>query len=171
MMVMMDDRTMNLLSALVVALGDVLTEVNRQATEHGATVASALATLHAVPGARVDELSRVLGITGSGTVRLMDRLVAGELVERKLGRGGRTVALRLTRRGTRLAKKIVAERREALRRTLAPLSEAQRDQLGAMVEPLLAGLTVDRDTADRICRLCDYSACPQDRCPVERSVR
>ncbi len=166
----MNDRSANLISALVVALADELDEVTRRAGVHGATGASALATILAVPGEHVDELSRVLGITGSGTVRLVDRLVADGLVERRPGRDRRSVSLWLTERGTQVAKDIVAERRMILRRALEPLSEAQRRALAAAAEPVLAHLAVDRGRADRICRLCDYAACPQERCPVERAV-
>jgi MarR family transcriptional repressor of emrRAB len=166
----MDGRTLNLLTALVVALGDVLDDATRDVTHHPPTVASALVTLHAEPGARVDELSRVLGITASGTVRLVDRLVAEGLVERRPGRSGRMVALHPTSRGAAVAEAIVTNRRQALQRALEALSPTQRDQLAGLVEPLLVGLTSDRYTADRICRLCDHHACPQDRCPVERSV-
>ncbi|WP_037062714.1 MarR family winged helix-turn-helix transcriptional regulator [Pseudonocardia acaciae] len=166
----MDDRSANLVTALVVALADALDETTGRAGAHGANGASALATIHFVPGERIDELSRVLGITGSGTVRLVDRLVADGLVERRPGRDRRSVSLWLTERGAAVAEEIVARRREVLRRALEPLTDAQRDALAAVAEPALAGMAVNRERADRICRLCDYVACPQDRCPVERAV-
>nr|BFE35983.1 MarR family transcriptional regulator [Actinomadura rugatobispora] len=154
----------------MVALADALEETTRRAGVHGTSGASALATIHFVPGERIDALSRVLGITGSGTVRLVDRLVADGLVERRPGQDRRSVSLWLTEAGERAAEAIVAERREVLRRALEPLTDAQRRALAALSEPVLAGLSVDREHADRICRLCDYLACPQDRCPVETSV-
>ncbi|MFI0369958.1 MarR family winged helix-turn-helix transcriptional regulator [Actinomadura sp. 1N219] len=166
----MDDRSANLLSALVVALADELEDVTRQSGAHGTSGASALTTILFVPGERIEDLSKVLGITGSGTVRLVDRLVADGLVERRPGRDKRSVSLWLTERGQELAEAIVAERRAVLRRVLEPLTESQRRVLAEVAEPMLAGLAGDRYRADRICRLCDYHACPQDLCPVERSV-
>jgi hypothetical protein len=76
----------------------------------------------------------------------------------------------LTEAGATAATAIVAERREVLRRALEPLTDAQRHALAAITEPVLAGLASDRERADRICRLCDYLACQQDRCPVEGAV-
>ncbi|MFI6394175.1 MarR family winged helix-turn-helix transcriptional regulator [Nonomuraea sp. NPDC050540] len=166
----MDDRSANLVSALVVGLADELDEATRRVTAQGATGASALATILAVPGEHIDELSRVLGITGSGTVRLVDRLAAEGLVERRPGRDRRSVSLWLTERGAEMATAIVAGRRAVLRRALETLTDEQARQLTGLVEQVLATLAVSRERADRICRLCDYVACPQDDCPVERSV-
>lgn len=166
----MDDRSANLVTALVVALGDELDEVTRRAAEHGASGASALATIFSTPGEQIQDLSRVLGITRSGTVRLVDQLVADGLIERRPGEDKRSVSLWLTERGETVAAAIVDERRRLLRRTLEPLTDAQKQMLAAIAEPVLACLSVDRDHADRICRLCDHVACPQDQCPVEKAV-
>jgi MarR family transcriptional regulator, negative regulator of the multidrug operon emrRAB len=167
----MDDRSANLITALVVGLADALDETTRGAGGHGATGAAALTTILFNPGERIDQLSRVLGITGSGTVRLVDRLAADGLVERGRGRDRRSVALWLTAAGGALAQQIVTERRAVLRRALEPLSREQAAGLAAIAEPVLAAMAVDRDRADRICRLCDYVACPQDRCPVEEAIK
>jgi hypothetical protein len=35
---------------------------------------------------------------------------------------------------------------------------------------MLAVMTVDADTAEAICRLCEVDVCPQDRCPVTQAV-
>ncbi|MET7334507.1 MarR family transcriptional regulator [Nonomuraea sp. NPDC005650] len=166
----MDDRAANLISALVVALADQLDEATRKVTTLGPSGASALATILAVPGEHIDQLSRVLGITGSGTVRLVDRLAAEGLVERRAGRDKRSVSLWLTERGTAVATEIVAQRRAVLRVAFASLADEQVGALTGIVEEVLARLTVSPDRADRICRFCDYHACPQDRCPVEGAI-
>ncbi|WP_232664265.1 MarR family winged helix-turn-helix transcriptional regulator [Pseudonocardia sp. TRM90224] len=166
----MDDRSANLVAAMVVALADALEDATRRAGVHGPSGAAALATIHYVPGCRVDELSKVLGITGSGGVRLVDRLVAAGLVERRPGLDKRSVALWLTGDGSTAAERVVAERREVLRAALAPLDEEEQRALAAVAEPVLTALATDRARADRICRFCDYAACPQDRCPVEVGV-
>ena len=48
------------------------------------------------------------------------------------------------------------------------LSAGERRALGELHEKLLAGLTRDRASARRICRLCDLVACGHERgtCPV-----
>jgi MarR family transcriptional regulator, negative regulator of the multidrug operon emrRAB len=166
----MDDRSANLISAFVLGLADALDETTKAAGAHGATGASALATILFNPGERIDQLSPVLGITGSGTVRLVDRLVADGLVERRPGRDRRSVALALTPAGEAVARRVVAARREVLRHALQPLGDEVTRVLAEAAERALTGLAVDRWRADRICRLCDYAACPQDRCPVETAV-
>lgn len=167
----MDDRSANLVVALVVALADELDASNVRAAGQQAVGAAALATVHSVPGARVDGLARVLGLTGSGAVRLVDRLVGAGLLERRRDASDqRAVALHLTPAGTTAAEAIVRQRREAVERALAPLSDDQRRVLAECAEPVLAHLAGERTRADRICRFCDYAACPQPDCPVEGSV-
>ncbi len=167
----MDDRTANLVAALVVALSDELEAGGTHVAGQSAVGTAALATLLSAPGARVDALGRVLGLTGSGTVRLVDRLVAAELVERRRDISDqRGVSLWLTDQGRAAATHVVTRRREVVARALAPLSDAQRVVVAEAVEPVLAQLVKDRSHADRVCRFCDYSVCPQADCPVERSV-
>ncbi|MBB5851266.1 MarR family winged helix-turn-helix transcriptional regulator [Amycolatopsis umgeniensis] len=167
----MDDRTANLFAALVVALSDELEAGNTHVAGQSAVGTAALATLLSAPGARVDALGRVIGLTGSGTVRLVDRLVAAELVERRRDTTDqRAVSLWLTEQGRAAATDVVKRRREVVARVLAPLSDSQRAVVSEAVEPVLAHLVKDRSRADRVCRFCDYSVCPPADCPVERSV-
>ncbi|ROP33559.1 MarR family transcriptional regulator [Couchioplanes caeruleus] len=166
----MNGRALNLLGALVDALHDRMADEGTQVSGLGASAPAALATLRACPGESVESLSRVLGITNSGAVRLVDRLASAGLMERRPGRDARSVALHLTPAGSAVALQIVSRRREALRHALAGLRPQERAALGTMAERVLAELSTDRHSADRICRLCDYVLCPQDRCPVERAV-
>ncbi|MFI9455843.1 MarR family winged helix-turn-helix transcriptional regulator [Amycolatopsis sp. NPDC052450] len=167
----MDDRTANLFAALVVALSDELDAGSTRVAGQSAVGAAALATLLSAPGARVDALGRVIGLTGSGTVRLVDRLVAANLVERRRDTTDqRAVSLWLTAQGRVAATDVVTRRREVVARVLAPLSDAQRAVVAEAVEPVLAHLVKDRSRADRVCRFCDYSVCPPADCPVENAV-
>jgi hypothetical protein len=61
-----------------------------------------------------------------------------------------------------------AAREAALAETLAVLEPAERATLEALHAKLLAGLTSDRASARRLCRLCDPGACGHHRgtCPV-----
>lgn len=167
----MDDRTANLFAALVVALSDELEAGSAHVAGQSAVGTAALATLLSAPGARVDALGRVLGLTGSGAVRLVDRLVAADLVERRRDTTDqRGVTLWLTDQGRAAATEVVTRRREVVARVLAPLSDAQRAAVAEATEPVLAHLVKDRSRADRVCRFCDYSVCPPADCPVESSV-
>jgi len=52
------------------------------------------------------------------------------------------------------------------------LGADERQTLTTLTEKLLAGLTSDRASARRICRLCDPDACGHERgtCPVTRAA-
>ena len=166
----MDARSTNLIGALALALSDAMAGAVTEVAGHGGAAPATLASLYAEPGMTVEALSRMLGISGSGTVRLLDRLAADGLVERGAGRDGRTLALRLTRRGRAAAERVLTGRRAAVERALAVLPPGDLAELTRLTERVLAEVTTDRDTADQICRLCDIEACPGPRCPVEQAA-
>ena len=97
------------------ALGALALEVARRvqaagdaASPHGASVPAALTALHGLTGGQsIDALRRVVGLTHSGAVRLVDRLVAAGLAERRVGVDGRAVALHLTPEGRRAARRVI----------------------------------------------------------------
>jgi DNA-binding MarR family transcriptional regulator len=163
-----DNRTNNLLGALVVALGDAMRASIENASGHGVTASAALATAFFYPGKSVDGLGRTLGLSAAGATRLVDRLQAEGLVERRAGLDdGRARAVLLTEAGSKCADLVLAARREVYSRALAALSTDERNQLARILDSMLTALTPDRATCDLTCRLCDIAACPQDICPVE----
>jgi DNA-binding MarR family transcriptional regulator len=118
-------------------------------------------------GATVDRLSRVLGLTHSGAVRLVDRLAADGLVERRPGSDGRSRAVFVTEAGSAAARVAQAGRFEAMERVLEPLSGSEREVLTGLLERMLGAMTTDHESAGHICRLCDAHVCGHpDRCPV-----
>jgi MarR family transcriptional repressor of emrRAB len=153
-------RDANVVGALALALADDLRAATERAGGHGGSGAAALVALDGpVAGSSIDVLSRVCGISHSGTVRLVDRLEAAELVERRLGADGRAVALWLTPAGRRVARRILARREAAL----AVLTPDERAALARAAETVLAAMA-GRDAAEhRICRLCDTEACGRPR--------
>lgn len=159
-------RTANLLGALVTALNDELQASTVEAAEHGAAFPAALASMLGEPGMSIEGLRRILGLSHSGTVRLLDCLESDGAVERKAGADGRTSALHLTAAGRRQAREVLEARRAALAPALALLTTAEQGQLARLTEKLLAGLTRDRRHSDHICRLCDLAVCPDASCPV-----
>jgi MarR family transcriptional repressor of emrRAB len=166
-------RHANLLGALSLAVADRLADATTAGATFGASAPAALVALaEYLDGATVDALRRVLGLTHSGAVRLVDRLSAAGLLERGPAPDGRAVALHLTPKGRRTVQDVLAAREHALAAVLAPLAPAERTTLAALHERLLSGLTPDRATARRLCRLCDGTACghPQGRCPVTRAA-
>lgn len=166
-----DDRTRNLLGALVVALGDATRTSVEEASGHGVTASAALATAVAYPGESVDALRRTLGLSAAGTTRLVDGLQADGLVERRASLDdGRSRAIVLTDAGRECADRVLEARRAVHSRALAALSKRERNELARMLDAMLTALTPDRSTCDRTCRLCDIAACPQNICPVERAA-
>jgi MarR family transcriptional regulator, negative regulator of the multidrug operon emrRAB len=159
----------NILGALALALSDdLLRRVQDQAPEPG-PAAAAIALLRHEPGMTIERLRRALGLSHSGAVRLVDRLVADVLAVRRPGPvDRRAVALHLTDEGERRCDAILAARRGSLERALGTLDEAERIALAGLAEKLLAGLVQGPDDAYSICRLCDTAACLD--CPVDRTL-
>src|ERR1700761_702871 len=86
----------------------------------GPSAPAALVALHEfLDGGTVTQLSSVLGLTHSGTVRLVDRLAAEGLVERAGAPDGRTVAVVLTIAGRVTAGRVLAARHAALAATMS----------------------------------------------------
>jgi DNA-binding MarR family transcriptional regulator len=129
-----------------------------------------LTALHGLTGGQsIDALWRVVGLTHSGTVRLVDRLAAAGLVERRVGSDGRSVALQLTPQGRRAARRVLARREAAIETVLAPLTSKERTDMARLHERLLGSLTDGQQERRRVCRLCDVEGCGRD-CPT-RSER
>jgi DNA-binding MarR family transcriptional regulator len=165
-------RTANLLGALAVAVWGRL----REATEYsrGGLVASEPAALVALahhPDQSIETLRQTLDLTHSGAVRLVDRIESAGLARRIPSGHGRTLALRLTPSGRRAAAAVLARRQSTIEGLIEPLDPDDRAALARIAECLLAGLTSDRRSAHRICRLCDESLCVRGaECPVDRAA-
>ena len=168
---MTDERTANLLGALALALADTVRHETETRAELGAAGPAALVTIGIDPGESIHMLAAVLGLSHSATVRLVDRLVADGLVERRAGADGRTLALYLTRSGIDRRHLVLDGRRRRLSEALGSLTPDEKTALTPMLEKILASLTQGRQHADHICRLCDEDCCPGDTCPVEGAVK
>ncbi len=173
-----ETRQANLLATLALGISDRVRQAEETAAGHGSAAPAALVALHEfLGGASIDQLRRVVGLTPSGAVRLIDKLGEAGLVRRSPGRDGRSVAVTLTRRGDGTARRVLAGRRRACETLLARLSSDEQETLTPLLERLLQQLTAAR-LAEReeaktpvggwLCRLCDFSACGRDvgECPV-----
>lgn len=164
---MTDDisRTSNLLAAAVLGLHDELRlAVERRSGRSGEAPAAIVALGHQ-PGLSNDALSRLLGLTHTGTVRLIDRLVADGLVERRtVEQDRRGVALHLTKAGAKARRKILSEREAVMRPLVSQLKKSERAALTTVLAKLLRAVGQDDARKLRICRLCDSEACPA--CPI-----
>lgn len=130
---------------------------------------AALTLVQEHQGCSVEWLRARVGLTQSGTVRLVDRLQDQGLVERHAA-AGRGVALRTTA----LAAERLASWRASRERVVdALLEHVDAAQHSALVEALAAALRGDersRTDADRACRTCSWSDCGA-QCPVDESVK
>lgn len=166
--VMTEEKTWNVVGALSLALAD---DLLRAAQEHAplSGPAAAVALVSHAPGMTIDKLSRALGLSHPGAVRLVDRLVQDDLLKRgRSANDGRAAALTLTRSGRTMCRRILSSRRNALARALEILNPADRKTLARIAETMLRGMLKDVDHAFEVCRLCDPSACSE--CPVEAEI-
>jgi MarR family transcriptional repressor of emrRAB len=123
-------------------------------------------------GKSIDALSRILGLSHSGAVRIAHRLEERGLVTRSPDPADRRVVrLDLTETGRATAAEVRRARLAALDARLAALDAVDRDALTGILERLWAGAVRDRAHALHVCRLCDSDVCGHpDRCPVTREV-
>jgi DNA-binding MarR family transcriptional regulator len=163
------DRAANVVGALALVLSDRMTDAVEGAADQAATGAVALSALHHfLRDPTIDLLRQVLGLTHSGTVRLVDRLEAAGLVRRGPGQDGRTTTIRLTAAGRRAAMRVTGSRGDLLHDALRTLTPAEQEQLAELAGRVLVGLRRGSGATRWTCRLCDTGACgrAEGRCPV-----
>ena len=167
-------RDGNVLGALSLAVADHMSDAVAAAADQSLTAAAALSALdNFADGCSIDRLRRVLGLTSSGTVRLVDRLVAAGDVRRREGPDARTTSIALTAAGRRAARRVTAARAAVLEDALGDLSPAERADLdrlaGRVLERVVrTKLAREAESTRWICRLCDTGACgrAEGRCPA-----
>jgi MarR family transcriptional regulator, negative regulator of the multidrug operon emrRAB len=165
-------RTANLLGALALAVADLIREATEGPADGlAASEPAALVTLAHYPGQSILSLGRTLGLTHSGAVRLADRMEQAGLVRRAAAGPGRTLALSLTGPGQAAADRVLARRQAAVEDLVSRLDATELAGADRMASRLLAGLTTDRDSARRLCRLCAEPVCTGPAgCPVDQAA-
>jgi DNA-binding MarR family transcriptional regulator len=119
-------------------------------------------------GCSVEWLRARIGLTQSGSVRLVDRLVARGLLVRGAP-VGREVPLRVTPAAEAALDRWRQARDGIVEELLAGVPEAIRQ---SMVDGMAAALLTrrrNRVEADTSCRQCSWAECGDD-CPVDKSV-
>ncbi len=167
------ERLTNLLGAFALAVGDRVTAATEGAVGAGGAAAAVLVHLHHHPGRSVSDLAAVVGVGGSGGVRLVDRLEGQGLVTRGSSpTDRRTVLLHLTDEGTEAARRVLRAREDAVRQVVEALGEDQRSVLEHLLPDLVTALASGRTEVLRTCRLCDVTACRQaPGCPFDSRPR
>lgn len=165
----MIDRTANLLGALGLAVADRIAQAARQTLHHAGETPAALVVIGYGLGPSNNQLRHILGLSHPGCVRLIDRLVADGLVERRQGRDRRAIALHLTDEGHALRETLLKERLAVVRSVLEPLDSAEQDTLASLLHKLLAALPGTDLECCTLCRLCDNRVCTD--CPIPAEFR
>ena len=163
------DRTTNLLGVIGLAVADRIESAGREIMNHAGETPAAVVVIGYGLGPSNDQLRRILGLSHPGAVRLVDRLVADGLVERRKGRDKRVIALHLTASGEALREALLSGRLAAIRPLLAPLTSAEQDALGALLHKMLSSLPTSDLERCNLCRLCDDRVCRD--CPIPADFR
>jgi MarR family transcriptional repressor of emrRAB len=157
----------NLLGALSLAVMDRIEQGARDVIGHAGETPAALVVIGYGPITN-EKLRRILGLSHSGTVRLVDRLVSDRLVERRPGKDGREVALHLTAKGAASRKDLLASRISAVASFLDILSPLERKRLRELIRGVLARQDTSEMDRFTICRMCDTGVC--SNCPLPTTV-
>ncbi len=168
------DRAANVFGALALVIADEAADAAAAAAGRSDSAAAALsALLHFLDRPSVDRLRQVLGLTSSGTVRLIDRLAESGYVRRDPGTDGRSTAVVLTEQGRRAAIGVSAARADVLERSLAVLSADERATFERLAGKVLVGRMRGPGATRWICRLCDIGVCRETAggCPVGNAAR
>ncbi len=168
------DGPANVFGALALVVADQMADVTAAAAGRSDSAPAALAALyHFLDRPSVDRLRQVLGLTSSGTVRLLDRLAESGLIEREAGADARSTAVALTGAGRLAAEQVCDARAALLDRALSVLSPAERDEFSSLSARLLVGMMRGPGAVRWMCRLCDTGVCrgAPGGCPVGNAVR
>lgn len=164
----MTDRLANLLGAVGLAVADRIEATAREVLSRAGETPAALVVIGYGQGPSNDQLRRILGLSHPGAVRLVDRLVGDGLVERRVGRDKRAIALHLTERGMTLRETLLEGRLAAMRPLLTRYSDAEGQALTDLLEKLLSSIATTHLERCTVCRLCDNRVCTDCPIPADR---
>ncbi|HEX8045311.1 MarR family winged helix-turn-helix transcriptional regulator [Rhizobium sp.] len=161
-------RLENIFGALSLALVDKMEKAFAEEIGLGPSAIAAIIQIGTEPGLTIETLRQMIALSHSATVRLVDQLVAENLVLRAGGVEGdkRARSLQLTEAGSALFHKSLAARRAVIRRAFAKLDAEETQALGRLAEKLLPALVDLGADQDVVCRVCDQGVCDQLRCPI-----
>jgi DNA-binding MarR family transcriptional regulator len=168
------DRPANVFGALALVVADQIADATAAAAGRADSAPAALAALlHFLDRPSVDVLRQVLGLSPSGTVRLLDRLAESGYIERVPGTDRRSTAIVLTESGRLAAEQVCRARASVLDRATAVLSQAERAEFDRLAGKMLVGMMREPGAIRWICRLCDTGICrgSPGGCPVGNAAR
>ena len=165
----MSGGTANILGALGLAISDRIEDTARVVLKRSGETPAALVVIGYGLGPSNNRLRDILGLSHPGTVRLIDRLVADGLVERRRGKDARTLALYLTEDGHTARQSLLQGRMAEMETFLAPLDGEEREVFSNLISKILSNQSLSNLERCRVCRLCDGEAC--NDCPIPADFR
>lgn len=161
-------RFENIFGAMSLALVDKMERAFSTETGLGPSAVAAIIQIGLGSGHTVEALRRIIGLSHSATVRLIDQLEGDDLVRRGEPMEGdrRAKTLTLTEKGRSLYERSVQARRSVTDRAFAALSEEEIHLLGHLAEKVLPALVDLGDDQNVVCRVCDENVCARNRCPI-----
>ena len=167
------DATANVLGALALTIADQINDRAAAACEQTGSTAAALSALaEFLDRPTQEQMRQVLGLTPSGVVRLVDRMVDAGLVARRPGDDARSRSVVLTAKGRRAATRIATARAGYLEQLLGGLSATEAQTLHAILTKVATEVVAAKDGGAWVCRLCDLDACgrAEGRCPTANAA-
>lgn len=160
------DRLINIFGALALGVADRVRWAALDEAGLGGEGAAALVVIGHQSDLSIDQLSRVLGLSHPGTVRLVDRLEKAGLASRRVAaHDRRALALNLTEEGCVRRDALLERRREALKVILKEVAGADLAVLERAVDAMLPTLPGDATSALTVCRFCNEEQCAD--CPMD----
>jgi MarR family transcriptional regulator, negative regulator of the multidrug operon emrRAB len=163
-------RTANMLAAFA---GEVTERVEATLKSHPNQTDSAAAALNIMgfwEGITNAQLARALKLSHTATVRLVDKLEAQGFVEARAGDDRRATHLFLTSAGRKALQPALVARCAAVKNYLGVLTAAEEKQFAHLLEKLMRPLAQDAYGVSHFCRLCEFTACPGDDCPMHANM-
>ena len=125
------------LGALALAVADSIASVSASFSPSGPGTA-VMVLLSMEPGLPISVLATSIGLSHAGTVRLIDRLETGHLVERRRHTvDKRARFIHLTNSGEQMTKALLRAHEQVIAAWVSPLSPRDLNDLGALSERLL----------------------------------
>ncbi len=162
-------RERNIFGAFALMISDDIVRASSSRAPQAGPAASALALLAHKPGLSISMLAVGVGLSHAGTVRLLDRLSAEGLIERREhSTDGRTRSLFLTTAGKIASDHVLASRDEVIAAGLSVISSDEIKLLCDIAERVLRSRLENLAHSYRVCRLCCYEGCKN--CPVDAEL-
>lgn len=159
-------RTANLLAAFAQDVSERVQDALKTHPNQTDSTFAALNIMSLWDGITNAELAKALRLSHTATVRLVDKLEQQGLVQARGGEDRRATYLYLTASGRKTAQPTLRARCVAVDGYLDVLTKAEEAQLASLLSKLMQPLAKDDVAITHFCRLCDFTVCPDDECPM-----